>query len=153
MPLDLYREFRAILDALEEDGVEYAVVGALALAVHGVARATQDIALLIRPGDLDATLASVARCGFDLPAEPMTFTDSGVSIQRVSKADPEGLLTLDLLLSGPTLQHVWDSRERVDTTEGGLWVASRAGLMKMKAASGRLRDLADIRALEEGDDG
>ncbi len=153
MPLDLYREFRAILDALEEDGVEYAVVGALALAVHGVARATQDIDLLIRPGDLDATLASVARCGFDLPAEPMTFTDSGVSIQRVSKADPEGLLTLDLLLSGPTLQHVWDSRERVDTTEGGLWVASRAGLMKMKAASGRLRDLADIRALEEGDDG
>ncbi len=153
MPLDLYREFRAVLDVLEEDGVEYTVVGALALAVHGVARATQDIDLLIRAEDLDAALTAVARCGFDLPAEPMTFSDSGVSIQRVSKAEPEGLLTLDLLQNGPGLQHVWDTRERVETPEGGLWVASRAGLMKMKAASGRLRDLADIRALEEGEDG
>jgi hypothetical protein len=42
---DLYEEFKAIVSALEEHRIDYAVCGGLALAVHGLPRATVDIDL------------------------------------------------------------------------------------------------------------
>jgi hypothetical protein len=125
-------------------------VGALALAVHGVPRATQDIDLLVREADLPRILELVATLGFDIPASPMTVRESGLSVQRVTKIQASDTLMLDLLLVHPALVEVWDSRLQVHTPEGPLWVVSREGLIRMKAAAGRLRDLADIEALEEG---
>jgi len=40
---------RAIFRALAKEGVEYAVFGAVALGLHGLARATADLDLFIRP--------------------------------------------------------------------------------------------------------
>ncbi len=57
--MDLYDEFRTIIEALERAGIDYALVGALALAFHGVSRATKDVDLLVRPEDLDGALEAV----------------------------------------------------------------------------------------------
>ena len=46
MAVDLLDELRALLATLDEQGLEYALVGALALAVHGAPRATTDIDLI-----------------------------------------------------------------------------------------------------------
>jgi len=43
------QRLRAIFRALREQRVEYAVVGAVALGLHGLARATADLDLFIRP--------------------------------------------------------------------------------------------------------
>ena len=43
---DLYEEFKAIVAALGEQGIDYAVCGGLAMAVWGAPRATVDIDLL-----------------------------------------------------------------------------------------------------------
>ena len=56
MAIDLFEETMALLTELERHGVPYAVVGALALAIHGVPRATTDIDLLVRRDDVEATL-------------------------------------------------------------------------------------------------
>ena len=48
--IDLFAEIRDLLTALERGGAKYAVAGAVALAVHGVPRATTDIDLLV-PAD------------------------------------------------------------------------------------------------------
>jgi len=45
--LDLYDEFKAIISALVERAIDYAVCGGLAMAVYGVPRATIDIDFLI----------------------------------------------------------------------------------------------------------
>jgi len=45
----LFDELNDIIDSLEKSGVEYAVCGGLALAVHGFPRATFDIDILIQP--------------------------------------------------------------------------------------------------------
>jgi len=45
--LDLVDEFRALLDGLERDGVDYAVCGGLAFAIHARLRATIDVDLLL----------------------------------------------------------------------------------------------------------
>ncbi len=42
-------DFRDMLEALTEAGVEFLIVGAHALAVHGLPRATGDIDLLVKP--------------------------------------------------------------------------------------------------------
>jgi hypothetical protein len=51
--LTLYDELREVLAALDEAGVEYAPVGALAVAVWGAPRATKDIDLLVQKHDVD----------------------------------------------------------------------------------------------------
>ena len=60
MAIDLFEETMGLLAELERHGVPYAVAGALALAIHGVPRATTDIDLLVRRDDVEATL-EVAR--------------------------------------------------------------------------------------------
>lgn len=59
--IDLFDETRQLLLALERRGVEYALVGAVALAVHGVPRATADIDLLLVDANLEEVWASRRR--------------------------------------------------------------------------------------------
>ncbi len=146
--MNLFSEFERLIQQLNDASVEYAVVGALALAVHGVPRATTDIDLLIKPRDLQRITTLVAELGFTLPAVPMTFANSGLSIQRITKISEGETLMLDLLLLGESLQTIWDSRVCLDMGTQSLWVVSREGLVRMKASAGRLQDLADIKRLE-----
>jgi hypothetical protein len=48
-PPRLNADFRDILEALGEQGADFVVVGAYAMAAHGVPRATGDIDILVRP--------------------------------------------------------------------------------------------------------
>ena len=50
--LNLYEELKALATAFDAGGVDYALCGGLALAVHGHPRATKDIDILVRRGDL-----------------------------------------------------------------------------------------------------
>jgi hypothetical protein len=147
MPLDILEEMRKVVTALDEAQVEYALVGAFALAIHGAPRATTDIDILVRPQDVDRALAVVSPIGFSLPAQPMTL-QSGVSVQRVSKLEGEELLTLDLLLAAGSLADAWTSRVSIQALGTRLQVVSREQLVRMKALAGRLQDLADIERLQ-----
>jgi hypothetical protein len=59
--LDLAAEFEAVVGALAREGVEYAVCGGFAMAIHGYPRATVAIDLLIRPEDEERVYAAVDR--------------------------------------------------------------------------------------------
>lgn len=150
MPLDLWEELPTLLQALEEDGIEYALAGAGALAVHGVARATSDIDLLVPPSQVEKIFHKAKALGFRFEALPMRFSD-GMEIRRTSKVEGDETLTLDLLLVNENLETVWAERQLTETEFGPLWVVSRQGLIQMKAWAGREQDLADIRRLEELD--
>ena len=150
MALSLFDQTLALLADLEAAGVDYALAGALALAVHGVPRATTDIDLLIPAPSLDAALAVAAARDFRFAALPMRFAD-GMEVRRVSKIEGEETLTLDLLLVDDNLRDVFESRVRVDVGESAIWVISREGLVRMKTWAGRPQDLADLRRLEELD--
>lgn len=149
MALDLWQETRNLLQALAD--TDYAVVGAVALAVHGVPRATTDIDLLVRPEDVPDVLAKARAVGFTVEAFPMRFAD-GVEVRRTTKIDDDGdTLTLDLLLVDENLEPIWETRLRVEADVGDVWVISREALIKMKTWAGRERDIADIRSLDELD--
>ena len=150
MGLSLFEEAVGLLTDLERRGIPYAVAGAVALAIHGVPRATTDLDLLVDPRDLDAVLGVARARQFGIEALPMRFSD-GMEVRRMTKVDGAEMLTLDLLLVNPNLEPVWTSRERIPTERGEFWVVSRQGLIQMKAWAGREQDLADIVRLQELD--
>ena len=146
--LDLRTVLDALTTSLDEAGIPYAVCGALALAIHGHPRATKDIDLLTAPDQIVA-LKAVARVhGFTLEALPMTFSSSAIPIHRVSRLVGAQILTLEILDGSGVLAPVWNTRERLDTSRGSVWVVSRQGLITMKLAAGRPQDLADLARLE-----
>src|ERR1700730_15321099 len=71
---DLYEEFKSIVSALDEKGIDYAVCGGLAMAVHGLPRATVDIDLLILAESLEEVRGLAQTLGFNIEAFPMTFS-------------------------------------------------------------------------------
>lgn len=147
MPFDLKTELSRIAAALTAERVEYALCGGLAVAVHGYPRATRDLDFLVREDDL-ARIESVLRgLGFTLPAGIIPFDvgkETERRIYRISKAEGENLLTLDLILVTPVLEEVWSDRETYEVGDQKIQVVSREGLGKMKRAAGRPQDLADL---------
>ena len=149
--LDLYEELRALATAFDAAGVEFALCGGLALAVHGHPRATKDIDLVVRREQV-ALAKNVARAsGFVLSALPMKFANSGIEIERVSKIVGSDVLMLDLLIVNEALTPVWESRRRLPWGAGELPVVSREALISMKLAAGRPQDLADLAKLQESE--
>ena len=145
----LLDELSQLISALDENRIEYAVCGGLSLAIHGFARATLDINILIQPESLEKAYKVGAENGFDIRGLDISFKERAVEIRRVSKIDDNGeALSLDLLLVTPQVQDVWETREKIDFLGSKLSVVSLTGLIKMKRLAGGLQDLADILRLE-----
>lgn len=152
--LDLVEEFRSLVDALEREGVPYAVCGGLALAVHAHPRATLDVDLLVPHEAVESARDVARRAGYRIEAGPLVVRKGAIEMHRLSKPDPEtgDLLPLDLLHVTPALASVWEGRERIRWEHGEMWVVSREGLVAMKRLRESGQDLDDIRALE-GEEG
>jgi hypothetical protein len=149
---DLVPELNSIISSMDEHGVEYAVCGGLSMAIHGFARATMDIDLLIRPESLEKAYEIGKQLGFDIRGLDISFKERAVEIRRVSKIIGEDVLSLDLLLVTEHVEDVWETRETIEFQGRKLWAVSRDGLIKMKTLAGRPQDLADIHRLENEDD-
>jgi len=148
--MTLVEELMAVTGAVEADGIPYALVGGLAVAVWGAPRATKDIDLLVEPGDVERAKAAAGRCGFTLPAQPMEFSD-GMVVHRVSKVRDGGLVTVDFLLVDRNLRAHFEKREAHIVEGGRIWVVAREGLIQMKLSAGRPQDQADVIRLRELD--
>ena len=145
----LLEELSQLVFAFEENGIEYAVCGGLALAIHGFARATLDIDVLIREESLESAFEIAKENSFDIHGLDISFKERAVEIRRVSKIDANGeVLSLDFLLVTQQVEDVWKGREKIDFLGSKLSVVSREGLIKMKRLAGRPQDLADIQRLE-----
>lgn len=145
----LLDELSQLISALDENGVEYAVCGGLALTIHGFPRATFDIDILIRPESLEKAYEIAAKFEYDIRGLDMSFKERAVEIRRVSKIDEDGeVLPLDFLLVTPKVEDVWRTKEKLIWQERELWIVSREGLIKMKQLAGRAKDLIDIDRIE-----
>jgi len=71
----LNEDFREMLSALAAEAVEYLLVGAYALAAHGVPRATGDIDLWLRCSKPNAERSWRALAKFGAPVKGVTAED------------------------------------------------------------------------------
>ncbi|HYM60517.1 MAG TPA: nucleotidyltransferase family protein [Thermoanaerobaculia bacterium] len=147
--LNLYDELIAVTRAFQERGVEYAVCGGMAMAIHSIPRNTVDLDLLIRREDLEQAEEIAMQLGYTFKARPMKFDGGTVEIHRISKIDPDthDPLMLDFLLVTPAVEDVWAAREVLRLEDGAISVVSREGLIKLKSSRLSERDIEDIRLL------
>ncbi len=154
--VDLEQHLSDAVDALSSAQVPYALCGGLALAVHGIPRATDDIDLLVPESDVEPALEALGRAGFTLRAGPLPLAVASGTPQRLYRVTrPLGTahVTVDLLVSSAEYALAWNGRLRLDWNGRALWVVSREGLRSMKRLSRRMKDLADLERLEEADEG
>ena len=150
--LDIYDEFRRLVDVFDAQEVDYALCGGMAMAVYKRPRMTIDIDILIPPEFLERVISIASELGYNIRGKDLSFENGAVEIRRVSKIDAASgdLLSLDFLLVTPQLQSVWASRVISEWDEGTFSVVSRAGLIAMKKLRMSGQDLDDIEALMEG---
>lgn len=150
----LLGEFKAITKALGDAGIEYAVCGGWAMAIHGLPRSTMDIDLMVLAKDLPSVWEIAKSLNYDVEGLPLSFSDGAIEIRRLSKIDKEAqrLFTVDFLLVTDALRHVWDGRELIDWEDGQDPVVSKDGLIALKRIAGRPQDLVDIEKLKESSD-
>ena len=142
-------DFRDMLSALSGEGAEYLLVGAYALAVHGVPRATGDLDLWVRPTTDNAARVRAALTRFGAPPGDLTERDlvTPGTVFQIGVAPNR----IDVLTSidGVDFEDAWNAR-RIAHVEGlDVPVLARHHLIRNKKATGRPQDLADAARLEE----
>ena len=86
-------DFRDLLAAFNARGVEFLIVGAHALAAHGLVRATKDLDVWVRPDVGNAERVFAALADFGAPLQDLTVDDL---------ARPGLIFQLESSLSGST---------------------------------------------------
>jgi len=148
----LNEDFRDVLAELVAAGARFLVVGAHALAVHGVPRATGDLDIWVEPGASNAHRVMNALVAFGAPVEALGVTE--VDLTEPGMVIQIGLppRRIDVLtsLTGLTFEAAWESRADIGLDGLEVPVLGRAALIENKRATGRPQDLADVDALARG---
>lgn len=143
-PLDDYEELIAALNAR---GVLYLVIGAYAVGFHGHIRATSDMDLAVDPAPENADRLAAALKDFaGVSVNPDDIKEKTlIELGR----DPQGV-DIITTMKGLTWDRAWSERESGLIGRQPAPFLSRACLIANKRATGRERDLLDLKALGAG---
>jgi len=148
------RDFRDLLAEFNAHGVEYLIVGAHALAAHGLVRATKDLDIWVRPDSSNAPRVLNALRAFGAPLQDLAaedFVKAGLVFQIGVAPVRVDVVTS---ITGVEFEEAWASRFRTRFADQPAAVLSRHCLILNKRASGRKQDLADLEWLQsKGDSG
>lgn len=139
-----------MLSELSAGGVEFLIVGAHALAAHGIPRATGDLDIWIRPTRANAERVHAALARFGAPLDDLTVED----LTREGTVFQIGLppARIDFLTSitAVAFDEAWPRRMTAEVArEVQAPIIGREDLLRNKRAVGRPKDLADAAWLEE----
>ena len=149
--MELAPDFDEFIASLTAHGVEFVVVGAYALAFHGAPRFTGDLDILVRPSLENArrVLEALDAFGFPVPdLSPEAIADRRRMLQM---GVPPVQIHLMSAISGVEWDEVWSDRVEGVLGRNNVCFLGRETFLRNKRAAGRLKDLADIDALEPGD--
>lgn len=139
-----------VIASLNESGVEYIVVGGVAMNLHGFVRATEDLDVFVRPDAENVTRlrSALRRVWPDPDIEQITAEDLCGDYPSVRYGPPEGTLYLDILTRlGEATAYSDLEVQEVDAAGVRVRVASPRSLYRMKRDTVRPIDHADARAL------
>lgn len=143
-------DFRDFLRELVAEGVEFLVVGAYALAFHGVPRATGDIDVLVRPSAENARHVLRALIRFGAPVEAAGVTEADLARPGVVYQIGLPPRRIDILtgISGVSFDEAWASRVAAAFDDATVFFLGREALIRNKRSTGRAKDQADVERLE-----
>lgn len=155
--------FEPIFSALNDSHVRYVVVGGLATVLHGFARLTADIDMIVDldPQEASRAVITLIDLGFRprAPVDALQFADPQIrrmwfeekGMRVMSLWDPTNpMREVDLFVESPIdFDLLWKQSELIHVRGVMIRIASIPDLIKMKRLAGRAEDLVDIEALEE----
>lgn len=146
-------ELLILLRAFEVEGLEYVLIGATAMAFHGVIRATEDVDLFVRadPANLER-LRRALRAAYagDAKVEEIRDADLLGDYPAVRYYPPSGDLFLDVMTRMGDAASYDTVEAEVKEVEGiRVRVATPAALYRLKKGTIRPLDRSDAAALAE----
>jgi predicted nucleotidyltransferase len=143
--------FRQILEDLNSAGVDYVLVGGIAMIRHGVVRATRDIDAVFDPSEQSITRIRglIDQWKATRPDGSPVAVDDVRPDRTIHLATPHG--DLDLLsekIAGIPFARLRDRADTKHVDGVPAAICSLADLVALKRAAGRERDLADLSDLE-----
>jgi hypothetical protein len=142
-------DFADMLSALSAAGVEFLIVGAHALAAHGVPRATGDLDIWVRPTRENGERTLQALRAFGAPLADLSVED----LIRPDTVFQIGLppARIDILsgITGVSFEDAWSRRLELRVGAADVAVLSKADFVTNKKALGRPKDLADMAMLDD----
>ena len=149
MDYDLTRD---VLAALEREDVRYTVFGAVALNLHGLARATEDLDIFVAPEreNIDRLRAAL-RSVFDDPhIDEIRADDLLGEYPAVQYVPPDGSFHIDILTRlGEVYSFDGLASQRLDFDGLEVTVVTPHTLFEMKKATVRPRDRGDADRLRQ----
>lgn len=149
MDFELPKDFKELLELLNQHNVKYLLIGGYAVGFHGYGRSTNDIDIVVSD-DLEnaqRVVNALTDFGFapsDLSPELFTRKNSLV----IMGVEPVAVEILNYL-TGSDFDQAYERREIVKCEDIEISLINYEDLIANKKASGRLKDLADVEKLEE----
>ncbi len=147
--MEPHPDFKDLLKEFNARGVEYMIVGAYAVAAHGVVRATKDIDIWVRANAQNSTRVFTALANFGAPLSDISADDfASAGIFYTMGVEP---VRVDILtdIPGVSFDVAWQNRVSTEYGDIAVFVLSKPDLINAKRAAGRHQDLADVEKLEE----
>ncbi len=147
--MEIQPDFRDLFALFNAHKVEYLIVGGYALAFHGAPRYTGDIDVFVRPKSTNArrVLDALAAFGFQFP--DLTIEDFDNPDKIVQLGVPPVRIDLITSITGVSWDEADASKEAGTFGDVPVYYIGRERYITNKRARGRIKDLADLAALEE----
>jgi hypothetical protein len=145
-----YELTKRVLAEFERRGVEYVIIGAVAINLQGLARATEDLDIFVAPrAENIERLKQALRAVFDDPEiDRISSSDLLGDYPAVQYIPPTGGFHVDILTRlGEAYRYEDLESERLQLDDIRVSVATPATLYRMKKGTIRARDRADAEAL------
>ena len=145
-----------ILRVLAAHGVDFVVIGGIAVQAHGYIRWTKDLDLIVRPTTLNLTRMSEALEALDAELRgrgTLRLTDphqlrNAPLVPLMTRAGPLDVVNVEQVAGAPrSYDALRDAALMIELEGSAVAVAGLSDLIRMKRAAGREHDLADIEAL------
>ncbi len=144
-------DFRDVLFELTRAGARFLVVGAHALGVHGVPRATVDLDIWIEPTPENAQRVWRALAAFGAPLDSLALSpDDFVRPDSVAQLGlPPWRIDILTAISGVSFDEAWGGRVEAPFGDIQVQFLGREAFVRNKRASGRKKDMGDLESLGE----
>ncbi len=145
-----YDSTRNVLAALEREGVRYTIFGAVALNLHGLARATEDLDIFVapEPGNIDRLRAALRSVFDDPQIDEIRSDDLLGDYPAVQYVPPDGSFHIDILTRlGEVYSFDGLETQRLDFDGLEVTVVTPRTLYEMKKGTVRPGDWGDAERL------
>ena len=142
-------DFRDMLLLLQKHNVDFLLIGAHAVGVHDVPRATGDIDFWVRPEIENSKRVWSALADFGAPLTGVAPEDFATPGNGLHIGLPPGRIDILTLVSGLTFEDAWVNRVSGELYDLPVFVLGGRDLIRNKLASGRDKDLLDVERLKK----